>query len=36
MEEYAVTSLFVYESEKAGQPIGIIHIHDILRYGIMP
>jgi len=35
MEEYAVTSLFVYESEKACQPVGIIHIHDILRYGIM-
>jgi len=35
MEQYAVTNLFVYEIEKNGKPIGIIHIHDILRYGIM-
>jgi len=35
MEQYSVTNLFVYETEKNGKPIGIIHIHDILRYGIM-
>lgn len=35
MEEYAVTNLFVYEEGKTGKPTGIIHIHDILRYGIM-
>lgn len=35
MEEHAITNLFVYRREKAGRPIGIIHIHDILRYGIM-
>ncbi len=35
MEEYAVTNLFVYDDENIGKPVGIIHIHDILRYGIM-
>ena len=35
MEEYAVTNLFVFEDGKTGKPTGIIHIHDILRYGIM-
>ncbi|MBO8130290.1 MAG: KpsF/GutQ family sugar-phosphate isomerase [Candidatus Marinimicrobia bacterium] len=34
METHAITNLFVYEKEKKGLPIGIIHIHDILRYGI--
>jgi arabinose-5-phosphate isomerase len=35
MEKYAITNLFVYNDEKVGRPIGIIHIHDILKYGIM-
>ncbi|MDO9548712.1 MAG: KpsF/GutQ family sugar-phosphate isomerase [Candidatus Marinimicrobia bacterium] len=35
MEEYAVTNLFVFDEDKTGKPTGIIHIHDILRYGIM-
>lgn len=35
MEEFAITNLFVYREKKEGRPIGIIHIHDILRYGIM-
>jgi arabinose-5-phosphate isomerase len=35
MEEYAVTNLFVFEDQNVGKPVGIIHIHDILRYGIM-
>lgn len=35
MEEYAVTNLFVFKAEKIGKPDGIIHIHDILSYGIM-
>ncbi|MDD5766699.1 MAG: KpsF/GutQ family sugar-phosphate isomerase, partial [Candidatus Marinimicrobia bacterium] len=35
MEEHAITNLFVYTKEKTGRPIGIIHIHDILRYGIL-
>jgi arabinose-5-phosphate isomerase len=36
MEEHAITNLFVYRNQKVGRPIGIIHIHDILKYGIMP
>jgi len=35
MEKHAITSLFVFNGSKMGEPIGIIHIHDILRYGIM-
>jgi arabinose-5-phosphate isomerase len=35
MEQFAVTNLFVYDTKKNGKPVGIIHIHDILRYGIM-
>jgi len=35
MEKHAITSLFVFEQENKGQPVGIIHIHDILSYGIM-
>ncbi|RKY53143.1 MAG: D-arabinose 5-phosphate isomerase [Candidatus Neomarinimicrobiota bacterium] len=34
MEKYAITNLFVYNGEKKGKPVGVIHIHDILRYGI--
>jgi len=34
MEEYAITSLFVFENKFKGSPVGIIHIHDILRHGI--
>ncbi|MCK4690013.1 MAG: KpsF/GutQ family sugar-phosphate isomerase [Candidatus Marinimicrobia bacterium] len=35
MEEFAITNLFVFDELKSGKPTGIIHIHDILRYGIM-
>ncbi|MGC9363980.1 MAG: KpsF/GutQ family sugar-phosphate isomerase [Fidelibacterota bacterium] len=35
MEKYAVTNLFVFNGHQTGIPTGIIHIHDILRYGIM-
>ncbi|HDP67456.1 MAG TPA: KpsF/GutQ family sugar-phosphate isomerase [Candidatus Marinimicrobia bacterium] len=35
MEKYAVTNLFVFNGKQTGIPTGIIHIHDILRYGIM-
>ena len=34
MEEYNITSLFVYSSEKLNKPDGVIHIHDILKAGI--
>ena len=35
MEKFSITSLFVFCKENKGQPVGIIHIHDILKYGIM-
>ena len=31
MEEFSITSLFVIEKEGERKPIGIIHIHDLLR-----
>ena len=35
MEEFSITSLFVMEKEGERKPIGIIHIHDLLRAKIM-
>jgi arabinose-5-phosphate isomerase len=35
MEQYAITSLFVYEESDGKRPIGIIHIHDLLRAKIV-
>lgn len=34
MEEHAITSLFVVESEGEKKAIGILHIHDLLKAGI--
>jgi len=34
MEDYAITSLFVMADGESDHPVGIIHIHDILRSGI--
>jgi arabinose-5-phosphate isomerase len=31
MEEFSITSLFVFEGEDRKYPIGIIHIHDLLK-----
>jgi arabinose-5-phosphate isomerase len=31
MEEFAITSLFVFEGEERRYPLGIIHIHDLLK-----
>jgi arabinose-5-phosphate isomerase len=31
MEEFSITSLFVVEEERDRRPVGIIHIHDILK-----
>jgi arabinose-5-phosphate isomerase len=31
MEEFSITSLFVVEKEGAKRPMGIIHIHDLLK-----
>jgi arabinose-5-phosphate isomerase len=34
MEKHNITSLFVLKNEKSKIPVGIIHIHDILKAGI--
>jgi len=34
MEQYAITSLFVFEKEESLVPVGIIHLHDLLKSGI--
>ena len=31
MEEFSITSLFVFEGEEMKHPMGIIHIHDLLK-----
>ena len=35
MEKYSITSLFVFEDDGCNTPCGIIHLHDILRAGIV-
>lgn len=35
MEEYSITSLFVFETDDSGVPVGIIHLHDLLRAGVV-
>ena len=35
MEEYSITSLFVFESGEKGIPVGIIHLHDLLKAGVV-
>lgn len=35
MEQYSITSLFVFESEEGGKPVGIIHLHDLLKAGVV-
>lgn len=35
MERHAITSLFVYENNKAKKVIGIVHLHDLLGRGIL-
>jgi arabinose-5-phosphate isomerase len=35
MEEYSITSLFVFEGEGDRTPVGIIHLHDLLKAGVV-
>ncbi len=35
MEEYKITSLFVFETEEEQVPVGIIHLHDLLKAGVI-
>jgi len=34
MEQYSITSLFVFEDETSNVPVGILHLHDLLKAGI--
>jgi len=35
MEEFSVTSLFVFEQENDTTPVGIVHLHDLLKAGVV-
>lgn len=35
MEEHAITSLFVYQGEEESRAVGIIHMHDLVKAGIV-
>jgi arabinose-5-phosphate isomerase len=35
MEEYSITSLFVFNSAGDRVPVGIIHLHDLLKAGVV-
>ncbi len=34
MEEHSITSLFVFPPEGGKRPVGIVHIHDLLKSGV--
>lgn len=35
MEEYSITSLFVFDQPGEKVPVGVIHLHDLLRAGVV-
>lgn len=35
MEEFSITSLFVFEDEAALKPVAIVHLHDLLKAGVV-
>jgi len=35
MEKHSITSLFVFADEEAAVPVGIIHLHDLLKSGVV-
>ena len=35
MEQHAITSLFVFEDDQSRVPVGIIHLHDLLKAGVL-
>jgi len=35
MEQNAITSLFVFTDEESVHPVGIVHLHDLLRVGMV-
>ncbi len=34
MEEHAITSLFVFSPAERDRPVGIVHVHDLLKAGV--
>ncbi len=34
MEEHSITSLFVFDASSPAKPVGIVHIHDLLKAGV--
>jgi len=34
MEQYSITSLFVFSDQTSETPVGIVHLHDLLKAGI--
>jgi arabinose-5-phosphate isomerase len=34
MEEHSITSLFVFDADSPATPVGIVHIHDLLKAGV--
>ncbi len=34
MEQHAITSLFVFAPEEREKPVGIVHVHDLLKAGV--
>ena len=34
MEQYSITSLFVFSDDNATAPVGVVHLHDLLKAGI--
>ncbi len=34
MEQFSITSLFVIDDEKSDAPVGVVHLHDLLKAGI--
>jgi arabinose-5-phosphate isomerase len=35
MEEYSITSLFVFNRVGDRTPVGVIHLHDLLKAGVV-
>ncbi len=34
MEQYSITSLFVFEGDDEQKPVGVVHLHDLLKAGL--
>ena len=34
MEEFSITSLFVFDDDCGDRPVGIVHLHDLLKAGL--